>query len=49
MKGARQGRIVAEAIVEHDGVPEPFARALRRLVAWIEAGHPAGEEISMAE
>ncbi len=48
MKGARQGRIVAEAIVEHDGVPEPFARALQRLVAWIESGHPPCEEISMA-
>ena len=24
MKGARQGRIVAETIVELDGVPEPF-------------------------
>src|ERR1035437_10373346 len=48
MKGARQGRIVAAAIVEHDGVPEPVARALQRLVAWIESGHPPCEEISMA-
>ncbi|HXN39577.1 MAG TPA: AAA family ATPase [Solirubrobacteraceae bacterium] len=47
MKGARQGRIVAETIVELDGVPEPFARALHGLVAWIENGAPVGEEISM--
>ena len=48
MKGARQGRIVAETIVELDGVPEPFRRALGELVAWIrESGGPVGEEISM--
>ena len=47
MKGARQGRIVAETIVELDGVPEPFGRALAGLVAWIENGGPMGEEISM--
>lgn len=48
MKGARQGRIVAEAIVENDAVPEPFARVLRALNAWIGAGRPAGTEITMA-
>ena len=48
MKGARQGRIVAEAILTVDGgVPEPFARALRDLDSWIAAGcNPVGE-ISM--
>lgn len=29
MKGARQARVVAEAIVAIDGVPDPFDRALR--------------------
>lgn len=48
MKGARQGRIVAEAIVEHESVPEPFARALRDLNEWISAGCAAGTEITMA-
>jgi putative ATP-dependent endonuclease of OLD family len=48
MKGARQGRVVAEAIVEIDGVPDPFDRALRGLVGWIEAGCPSGTEIQMS-
>ena len=49
MKGARQGRIVAEAIVAQDGgVPEPFARALRGLDSWIAAGCVPVGEISMA-
>ena len=38
MKGGRQARIVAEAIVEHEGVPPNFARAIRRLASWIEDG-----------
>ena len=42
MKGGRQARIVAEAIVEHEGVPPNFARAIRRLAGWIEGGCPGG-------
>lgn len=49
MKGARQGRIVAETLVEFESVPEPFARALRELNAWINAGCAAGTEITMAQ
>lgn len=49
MKGARQGRIVAEAILARDGgPPEPFARAFRELDAWIAAGCKPIGEISMA-
>jgi putative ATP-dependent endonuclease of OLD family len=48
MKGARQGRVVAETVIELDGVPEPFMRALRQLDAWIAAGCAPGTEISMA-
>jgi len=49
MKGARQGRIVAEAIVHADGrVPEPFERAIRAIDAWIAGGCAAGTELSMA-
>jgi putative ATP-dependent endonuclease of OLD family len=49
MKGGRQARIVAEAIVEHEGVPPNFARAIRALVAWIEGGCAGGAEIRMAD
>lgn len=49
MKGGRQARIVAEAIVEHEGVPPNFARALRSLVDWIEGGCVQGAEIRMAD
>lgn len=48
LKGARQARLVAEAIVAADGVPEPFARALRGLDEWIRSGCPAGAEFAMA-
>ena len=48
IKGARQARLVAEAIVAADGVPEPFARALRGLDEWIRGGCPAGSEFAMA-
>ena len=48
MKGARQGRLVAEAIVEIDGVPEPFERALRGLARWIKQGCRTGAEIHMS-
>ena len=49
MKGARQGRIVAESIIELEPVPEPFARALRALNAWVNAGCVAGTEITMGQ
>jgi putative ATP-dependent endonuclease of the OLD family len=49
MKGGRQARIVAEAIVEHEGVPPNFARAIRALVGWIEGGCAGGAEIRMAD
>lgn len=48
MKGGRQARIVAEAIVEHEGVPPNFAGAIRALVGWIEGGCAGGAEIRMA-
>jgi putative ATP-dependent endonuclease of the OLD family len=47
MKGARQARIVAEAIVEVDGVPESFSRAFRELDAWIRGNCPQGSDIQM--
>jgi len=50
MKGARQGRIVAETILDVDrNVPESFARCLRGLYHWIQNGRPHGAEITMAE
>lgn len=50
MKGARQGRIVAETILDVDNsVPESFARCFRGLSHWIQNGRPHGTEISMAE
>jgi putative ATP-dependent endonuclease of OLD family len=50
MKGARQGRIVAETILEKDGVvPEPFSRALQGLDKWITDGCTPIGEISMAQ
>jgi putative ATP-dependent endonuclease of OLD family len=48
MKGARQGRIVAEAILAVEGVPENFARVLRELGQWIRDGCPPESEIPMA-
>ena len=48
MKGARQGRVVAETIVATEGVPAPFERVLRGLDAWIAAGCSVGTEIAMA-
>jgi putative ATP-dependent endonuclease of OLD family len=47
MKGARQARIVAEAIVEVDGVPGGFSQALRQLDAWVRSNCPRGTEIQM--
>jgi ABC-type arginine transport system ATPase subunit len=49
MKGGRQARIVAEAIVEHEGVPPNFACAIRMLASWIEEGCARGAEIRMAD
>lgn len=50
MKGARQGRIVAQTILAVDKrVPAPFERAFRGLDRWITGGCPGGTEIPMAE
>jgi ABC-type arginine transport system ATPase subunit len=49
MKGGRQARVVAEAIVEYEGVPPSFARTIRKLAAWIEGGCERGTEITMAD
>jgi putative ATP-dependent endonuclease of the OLD family len=48
IKGARQARLLAEAIAETDGVPESFARPLRELEAWIRIGCPPGGEFPMS-
>lgn len=42
LKGARPARLLAEAIVAVEGVPPPFAEAMRSLNSWILAGCPAG-------
>lgn len=47
MKGARQARIVAEAIIDAHGVPECFARAFSNLNDWILEGCNPGLEIQM--
>jgi putative ATP-dependent endonuclease of the OLD family len=47
MKGARQARLVAEVMIEAEGVPENFARAFRELDAWIRNGPSPGTEIQM--
>lgn len=48
MKGARQGRIVAEVIIQHDGdVPANFARSVEALNEWITEGCQHGEEFRM--
>jgi ABC-type hemin transport system ATPase subunit len=47
MKGGRQGRLLAERIVEREGVPENFGRVLRALQEWIEGGCARGFEIAM--
>ena len=47
MKGARQARIVAETIVQVEGVPANFARAFRELGKWVRDGCAAGTEITM--
>jgi putative ATP-dependent endonuclease of the OLD family len=48
IKGARQARLLTEAIVATDGVPEAFARPLRELEAWIRNGCPVGGEFAMS-
>ena len=47
MKGARQARVVAEAIIDAHGVPECFARAFSNLDEWIRKGCVPGPEIQM--
>jgi hypothetical protein len=49
LKGARQARIVASALVDADGVPRVFASAMSRLDTWIRAGCQRGGEIRMAD
>lgn len=49
MKGAWQGRIVAETVVAESGVPATYASAITALAAWIRAGcRPRGHEIIMS-
>ena len=48
MKGARQARIVAEAIIEAHGVPKIFAHAFSDLAKWIHEGCVPGLEIQMS-
>ena len=48
MKGARQGRVFAMAVVDTDGVPPSFKRAIQEVVRWIEDGTPHGSELEMA-
>jgi putative ATP-dependent endonuclease of OLD family len=47
MKGGRQARIVAEAIVAVDGVPPAFAAAFRDLAAWLRDGASRGARVFM--
>jgi hypothetical protein len=42
MKGARPARLLAEKIVAAEGVPEPFARAMKGLDTWIGVNCPDG-------
>lgn len=47
LKGGRQARIFATAIVEAEGVPAPFASAFEKLFLWIQEGCARGIEIQM--
>ncbi len=47
LKGGRQARIFATAIVEAEGVPSLFASAFKRLHRWIEDGCEPTVEIEM--
>jgi ABC-type hemin transport system ATPase subunit len=48
IKGARQARVLAETIVEEQGVPQNFAKAFRELDAWIRNGATPAAEIHMS-
>jgi AAA ATPase-like protein/OLD-like protein len=47
MKGARQGRIIAEAVVAVQGVPDNFTRAMTELERWVVSGCAPGAVIQM--
>ena len=47
MKGARQARVVAEAIISEHGVPKCFAHAFSSLDKWIRQGCAPGLEMQM--
>lgn len=47
IKGARPARLLAEAVVDTEGVPEYFRNALRRMVRWIIGGGATRIEIRM--
>lgn len=47
IKGARPARILAETIVNVQGVPEPFAASFLELNSWIINGCPESIEIQM--
>lgn len=49
IKGARQARMIAAAIVASQGIPLPFALALTGLDRWIKEGCARGAEIPMAD
>jgi|GEM_PF-2110721 len=44
MKGARQARLFAEAVVDTCGVPQSYATALRALVEWLRSGRPSAAD-----
>ncbi len=47
LKGGRQARIFATAVVEAEGVPAPFASAFERLHGWIRDGCQPTLEVEM--
>lgn len=49
MKGARQARIVAAAIVAAEGVPGSFASALAHLNEWVTAGCQKSVDIPLSD
>lgn len=48
IKGARPARVLAERIVDSEGVPAFFGNAFVQLAEWIEAGCPGSRDIQMA-
>jgi putative ATP-dependent endonuclease of OLD family len=48
LKGGRQARIFALAIVSHEGVPASFATLLQEIERWISDGCPGGIEVEMS-